>query len=76
MVVRPETYKQWHWHMQNLRTGFEQLPVDPCVVKECSEMVRNGYNKAFFVEEDCNWFLWGWKGNIFYAISLWKPKIE
>ncbi|XP_078148076.1 scarecrow-like protein 14 [Carex rostrata] len=74
LVVRMESYKQWH--MRNLQTGFEQLPVYPRVVKECSEMVRNGYNEAFFIEEDCNWFLWGWKGNIFYAISLWKPKVE
>ncbi|XP_078169032.1 scarecrow-like protein 14 [Carex rostrata] len=74
LVVRLESYKQWH--MRNLQIGFEQLPVDPGVVKECREMVRNDYNKAFFIEEDCNWFLWGWKGNIIYGVSLWKPKVE
>jgi GRAS domain family len=74
LVVRPENYKQWHTRI--LQTGFEQLPVDPSVVKECTEIVRNGYNKAFFIEEDLNWFLHGWKGNIIYAISLWKPKAE
>ncbi|XP_078150758.1 scarecrow-like protein 9 [Carex rostrata] len=71
-LVRPENYK--HWHMQNLQSGFQPFPVDPRVVKECREMFRTGYNEAYFVEEDCNWFFWGWKGNIIRAISLWKPK--
>ncbi|XP_078169270.1 scarecrow-like protein 9 [Carex rostrata] len=74
LVIRPKTYKQWH--MRNLQTGFEQLPIDPHLVKECREIVRNDYNEAFFTEEDCNWFLWGWKGNIIYAVSLWKAKVE
>ncbi|XP_078161772.1 scarecrow-like protein 9 [Carex rostrata] len=74
LVVRPETYKQWH--MRNLQTGFEQLPIDPSVVKECNGMLRNGYNEEFFTEEDRNWFLWGWKGSIAYGVSLWKPKVE
>ncbi|XP_078151007.1 scarecrow-like protein 9 [Carex rostrata] len=73
-LVRPENYK--HWHMQNLQTGFQPFPVDRRVVKECREFFRTGYNKAFFVQEDCNWFFWGWKGNIIRAISLWKPKAE
>ncbi|XP_078150717.1 scarecrow-like protein 9 [Carex rostrata] len=73
-LVRPENYK--HWHMRNLQTGFQPFPVDPRVVKECREFFRTGYNDACFVEEDCNWFFWGWKGNIIYAISLWKPKAE
>ncbi|XP_078161490.1 scarecrow-like protein 9 isoform X2 [Carex rostrata] len=72
LVVRLESYKQLH--MRNLQTGFEQFPVYPRVVKECCKMVRNDYNNAFFIEEDCNWLLVGWKGNILYAISLWKPK--
>ncbi|XP_078162263.1 scarecrow-like protein 9 [Carex rostrata] len=69
-----ENYKQWHKRI--LQTGFEQLPLDPRVVKECSEMVTNVYNEGFFIEEDCSWFLQGWKGNIMYAMSLWKPKVE
>ncbi|XP_078159328.1 scarecrow-like protein 14 [Carex rostrata] len=73
-LVIPETYKQWH--MRNLQTGFEQLPIGPNLLKECNKIVRNGYNEGFFIEEDCNWFLQGWKGNIMYAISLWKPKVE
>ncbi|XP_078149321.1 scarecrow-like protein 9 [Carex rostrata] len=74
LVVTLESYKQWH--IITLQTGFEQLPVDPRVVKECREIVRNDYSEAFFIEEDCNWLLVGWKGNILYAISLWKPKVE
>ncbi|KAJ3690187.1 hypothetical protein LUZ61_019351 [Rhynchospora tenuis] len=74
LVAIPENYKQCH--IRNLETGFEQLLVDPSVLKECCKMVRNGYNNAFFVEEDCNWFLQGFKGNIFYAVSLWKPQVE
>ncbi|XP_078150994.1 scarecrow-like protein 9 [Carex rostrata] len=73
-LVRPENYK--HWHMRNLQTGFQPFLVDPRVIKECREMFRTGYNDACFVEEDCNWFFWGWKGNIIRAISLWKPKAE
>ncbi|KAJ4794416.1 hypothetical protein LUZ62_045662 [Rhynchospora pubera] len=71
LVARRENYKQYH--TRNLEAGFEQLPVDPSVVNECTEIVRSGYDERFFIEEDCNWFLQGWKGNIFYAISLWKP---
>ncbi|XP_078161804.1 scarecrow-like protein 9 [Carex rostrata] len=74
LVVRQESYKQWD--IRNLHTGFEQLPLDPRVVEKCRKMVRDDYNEAFFIEEDCNWFLWGWKGNILFAISLWKPKLE
>ncbi|KAJ4784286.1 GRAS transcription factor [Rhynchospora pubera] len=70
----PETYNQCH--KRNLETSFEQLPVDPNVLEECCKIVRNGYNKGLFAGEDCNWFLQGWKGNIFYAASLWKPRLE
>ncbi|KAJ4818245.1 hypothetical protein LUZ62_030811 [Rhynchospora pubera] len=73
LVQRWENYKQHH--MRNLEAGFEQLPVDPSVVNECTEIVRNGYDENFFIEEDCNWFLQGWKGNVIYAMSLWKPRI-
>ncbi|KAJ3690186.1 hypothetical protein LUZ61_019350 [Rhynchospora tenuis] len=74
LVTILETYKECH--KRNLNIGFEELPVDPSILKECSNIVRNGYNKGFFVEEDCNWFLQGWKGNILYAVSLWKPRVE
>ncbi|XP_078161974.1 scarecrow-like protein 33 [Carex rostrata] len=75
LVVGLENYKQWHLRILQI-TGFEQLPIDPRVVKECCEMVRNDYKKGFFIEEDCSWLLQGWKGNIMYAMSLWKPKVE
>jgi GRAS domain family len=71
LVFRMETYKQWH--MRNLQIGFEQNPVDESIVKECNGIIRNGYNEGFFIEVDCNWILLGVKGNINYAISLWKP---
>ncbi|KAJ3690185.1 hypothetical protein LUZ61_019349 [Rhynchospora tenuis] len=74
LVVILESYKQCH--MRNLKIGFEQLPVDPSLVKECTEIIRYGYDERFFTEEDCNWFLQGWKGNILYAVSLWKPQVE
>ncbi|KAJ4784287.1 hypothetical protein LUZ62_035533 [Rhynchospora pubera] len=74
LVAIPETYKECH--KRNLKIGFRELPVDPSILKECCNIVRNGYNKGFFVEEDCNWFLQGWKGNILYAVSLWKPQVE
>ncbi|KAJ4774352.1 hypothetical protein LUZ62_058609 [Rhynchospora pubera] len=73
-VVTPETYKKCH--TRNLEIGFEQLPVDPSIVKECSEILRNDYDERYFIEEDCNWFLQGWKGSIIYAVSLWKPQVE
>ncbi|KAJ3690182.1 hypothetical protein LUZ61_019346 [Rhynchospora tenuis] len=74
LVVTSETYKKCH--MRNLDMSFEQLPVDSIVAKECSEIIRNDYEEGFFVEEDCNWFLQGWKGSIIYAVSLWKPQVE
>ncbi|KAJ1694103.1 hypothetical protein LUZ63_010801 [Rhynchospora breviuscula] len=74
LVVTPETYKKCH--LRNLEIGFEQLPVDPSIVKECSEVLINDYDERFFIEEDCNWFLQGWKGSIIYAVSLWKPQVE
>ncbi|KAF3330390.1 Scarecrow-like protein 14 [Carex littledalei] len=59
-IERPETLKQWQ--RRNLRAGFEQLRVDPDIVKECSNLVRNVYDKRYFIEEDDNWLLRGWKG--------------
>ncbi|KAJ3690183.1 hypothetical protein LUZ61_019347 [Rhynchospora tenuis] len=73
LVSSLESYKQCH--KRNLEVGFEQLPVDPSIVKECNKIIRCGYDEGFFIEEDCNWFLQGWKGNIMYAVSLWKPQV-
>ncbi|KAJ1690026.1 hypothetical protein LUZ63_014181 [Rhynchospora breviuscula] len=71
-IERPETYKQWH--QRTLRAGFEQLPLDPTIVKKCKETLRKFYDKRFFEEEDGDWFLMGWRGRILYGLSTWKPK--
>lgn len=73
-LERPETYK--NWQRRNVRAGFEQLPLDPDVLSECRKKLRNGYDKRFFIGEDSNWMLQGWKGKIRYAFSTWKPKEE
>jgi hypothetical protein len=49
------TFKQ-RWHQRNLRARFEQVQLDPAIMKECREIVKKGYkNKIFFLEEDRNW---------------------
>ncbi|XP_078178719.1 scarecrow-like protein 14 [Carex rostrata] len=73
-IERPETPKQWQ--RRNLRAGFEQLPVDPDIVKECSNLVRNVYDKRYFIEEDDNWLLQGWKGRVIVGVTAWKPKLD
>ncbi|KAJ3688204.1 hypothetical protein LUZ61_017368 [Rhynchospora tenuis] len=73
-LERPETYKRWQ--LRNERAGFEQLPLDQEVVKECRKKLKNGYDKRFFIEDDGNWMLQGWKGKVRYAFSTWKPKAE
>ncbi|KAJ3676401.1 hypothetical protein LUZ60_003813 [Juncus effusus] len=74
-VEKPETYKQWH--VRNLRAKFEQLPLDPTIIKGVKDQVRMVYkDKRFLVEEDTNWLLQGWSGNRIYALSTWRPKRE
>ncbi|XP_078178874.1 scarecrow-like protein 14 isoform X2 [Carex rostrata] len=73
-IERPETLKQWQ--RRNLRAGFEQLPVDPNIVKECSNLVRNVYDKRYFIEEDDNWLVQGWKGRVLVGVTAWKPKLD
>jgi GRAS domain family len=72
-IERPETLKQWQ--RRNLQAGFEQLPVDPDIVKECNNLVRNFYDKRFFIDEDDNWLLQGWKGRVLTGVTAWKPKL-
>ncbi|KAJ3688207.1 hypothetical protein LUZ61_017371 [Rhynchospora tenuis] len=73
-TMRPETYKQWH--QRNVRAGFDQIPLDPVLLKECKEIIKTVYdNDIFFIDEDRNWLLQGWNGRIFYGISTWKPKL-
>ncbi|KAL6894658.1 hypothetical protein ACP4OV_008756 [Aristida adscensionis] len=69
-IERPESYKKWK--LRNLKAGFEQLPLNPDIVKGTRDMVRL-YHKDFVVNEDDQWLLFGWKGRILYGISTWKP---
>ncbi|KAJ3676405.1 hypothetical protein LUZ60_003817 [Juncus effusus] len=73
-IYTPETYKQWH--VRNLRAGFEPVPIEPDILKVCKEKVRNFYDNRFFIEEDGNWLLSGWRGRVNYGLSVWKPKLE
>ncbi|XP_074588281.1 scarecrow-like protein 9 [Curcuma longa] len=70
-VERPETYKQWQ--VRNLRAGFQQLPLNPDIIKRAKHKVKTNYHKDFVFEEDNRWLIQGWKGRIIYAISTWKP---
>ncbi|KAJ0979521.1 hypothetical protein J5N97_014995 [Dioscorea zingiberensis] len=70
-VERPETYKQWQ--VRNLRVGFEQLPLDPDIMKKARDKVKSSYHKDFVIDEGSRWLLQGWKGRIIYAVSTWRP---
>ncbi|KAJ3687697.1 hypothetical protein LUZ61_016861 [Rhynchospora tenuis] len=73
-IVKPETYKQWH--KRNLRAGFEQIPLDPVILKECKDKVKKvNHNGIFSIDEDKNWLLLCWSGRATHAISTWKPKL-
>ncbi|CAL4934658.1 unnamed protein product [Urochloa decumbens] len=69
-IERPESYKKWK--SRNLRAGFEQLPLNPDIVKKTRDIVGQ-YHKDYVVGEDDQWLLLGWKGKILKAISTWKP---
>ncbi|KAF3333694.1 scarecrow-like protein 9 [Carex littledalei] len=72
-IERPETYKRWHQRI--VRAGFEQLPLDPIIVKKCKKTFGKFYDdERFFAEEESNWFLQGWRGRTLYGLSTWKPK--
>jgi hypothetical protein len=68
---RPESYKKWK--VRNLRARFEQLPLNPAIVKGIQSMVRHIYHKDYCVDEEDRYLVFGWKGRILYAISTWKP---
>ncbi|CAH2038657.1 unnamed protein product [Thlaspi arvense] len=71
-VERPETYKQWQVRM--VRAGFKQKPVEAELVESFREKMKKwGYHKDFVLDEDCNWFLQGWKGRILFSSSCWVP---
>ncbi|KAJ3688227.1 hypothetical protein LUZ61_017391 [Rhynchospora tenuis] len=73
-VERPDTYKGWHDRIS--QAGFKQLPLYQDIVKNCNAKVKSGYHKSFFVEEESDWLIQGWKGRINYALSVWKAKLE
>ncbi|KAH7863168.1 hypothetical protein Vadar_014173 [Vaccinium darrowii] len=70
-IVRPETYKQWQ--IRTVRAGFKQLPLKQEITKEVKAKFKLSYNKGFFVKEDSEWMLTGWKGRVLFAFSCWKP---
>jgi GRAS domain family len=73
-VERPETYKQWHKRIS--QAGFEQLAMDRNIVKDCNAKVKSSYHEGFFIEEESGWLLQGWKGRIYYGLSVWEPKVD
>ncbi|KAJ3688226.1 hypothetical protein LUZ61_017390 [Rhynchospora tenuis] len=73
-VERPETYKQWHKRIS--QAGFKLLAMDQDIVKECNAKVKSIYHEDFFVQEESDWLLQGWKGMISYGLSVWEPKQE
>ncbi|KAA8549287.1 hypothetical protein F0562_000971 [Nyssa sinensis] len=68
---RPETYKQWQ--ARHLRAGFRQLPLNQEIMKKITAKVKLYYHKEFFVDENSQWMLQGWKGRVIFALSCWKP---
>ncbi|XBI61882.1 hypothetical protein VPH35_042621 [Triticum aestivum] len=70
-IERPESYKKWN--ARSVRARFEQLPLNPTIVKGIQHMVRQIYHKDFFVDEEDQCLVLGWKGRILYALSTWKP---
>ncbi|KAJ3688350.1 hypothetical protein LUZ61_017514 [Rhynchospora tenuis] len=72
LTCKPETLKQWQG--RNLRAGFEQLPVNPDIVEECKNLVKDGYDNRYFIQEDDSWLLQGWKGrNSLLVPTLYTP---
>ena len=71
-VVRPETYRQWHFrHMGN---GFKSLKLDKHVIDKLKGKLRDdAYNSDFLFEVNENWMLQGWKGKILFGSSCWIP---
>ena len=69
-IERPETYQQWQ--ARCLKAGFEQLPLDPAIMKLVLWMKKEFYHEDFVADEDNGWLLQGWKGRVLYALSKWK----
>jgi GRAS domain family len=71
-IEKPESYKSWH--QSTKRAGFEQIPLDPIIVKKCEENLRKFYDSEKFFVEESNWFLQGWRRRIIQGLSTWKSK--
>ncbi|KAJ3693397.1 hypothetical protein LUZ60_008877 [Juncus effusus] len=67
--VGAETYKQWH--TRNSRAGLKQLLLDRVILKRIKNKVSEVYHKSFFIDDDKEWLLLGWKGKVMSAISAW-----
>ncbi|CAL5031837.1 unnamed protein product [Urochloa decumbens] len=68
LVQHPEKYRRWQ--LRNQRAGFRQLPLMPCVLKLLKDKAKN-HHKEYFVSEDDQWLLQGWKGRVLFAHSTW-----
>ncbi|CAK9275523.1 unnamed protein product [Sphagnum jensenii] len=72
-IERPESYKQWHSCIQ--RAGFVQKPLCP-FIDSTIKSILGTCHKHFGIGQDGGWFLMGWKNEIVYALSAWKPTIS
>ncbi|KAJ3677009.1 hypothetical protein LUZ60_002733 [Juncus effusus] len=70
--VGAETYKQWH--TRNSRMVFEQLLLDHTILKRIKDKVKEVYHKNFFIDDDKEWLLIGWKGRVMTAVSAWHSR--
>ncbi|KAI5004976.1 hypothetical protein ZWY2020_032219 [Hordeum vulgare] len=61
------------WHARCLKAGFQQLPIDPAILRIIVHMKNMFWHEEFFAVEDRSWLLQGWKRRVIYAISKWKP---
>ena len=69
LVNRPEKYMQWQ--VRNQRAGLRQLLLKPSIIKALKDEVKKEYHKDFFLSEDGQWLLQGWKGRVLFAHSTW-----
>ncbi|OEL20683.1 Scarecrow-like protein 14 [Dichanthelium oligosanthes] len=69
VVQRPEKYRQWQ--SRNQRAGLRQLPLRPVVVEVLKDQIKKHHHKGFYLSEDGQWLLQGWKGRILIAHLTW-----
>ncbi|KAL2328766.1 hypothetical protein Fmac_022193 [Flemingia macrophylla] len=70
-IEMPETYKKWH--IRHTRAGFKQLPLNEEIMAKCRSELREWYHRDFFLDEDSNWMLQGWKGRVLHASTCLVP---